>query len=88
MCRWATNRNLDSWNRYYSYAEPICQIVEHPPFRPGQIRDPKDPAIESSLAAFEAWFKKQRNSLEREALLERPHLESLAAELNQKLLKI
>ena len=82
MGRWAMDRNLDPWNRYYSYADPICKTVDNPPFQPGLINDSKNPGLATSLMAFEEWFTKQRSSLQQEAAAERSHLQSLASELS------
>lgn len=79
--RWATDKSLSPWNRYYSFVSPICRIVDDPPFPPDQIRDPKDPRLDESLRTFEAWFEKKKPALEKQSATERPHLESLAKEL-------
>jgi hypothetical protein len=84
MGRWAMDRDLDPWHRYYSYVNPICKTVDNPPLQPGLINDPKSPDLATALKAFEEWFTKQRNSLEQEAAAERPHLQSLASELSLK----
>jgi hypothetical protein len=83
--RWAMDRDLPLWDRFASFAEPICKIVDDPPFQPGQIRDPHDPEVAKRLLAFEHWFALRRSSLELQAASEKPHLQSLAEELSQKI---
>jgi len=79
--RWAMSESLNPWNRYYSFVEPICRMVDDPPCPVDQLRDPNDPRLDKSLKTFEAWFEKEKPKLESEAEAERPHLESLAKEL-------
>ena len=83
--RWAMDRDLPLWDRFASFAEPICRIANDPPFQPGQIRDPNDAEVAKRLLAFEHWFASQRSSLEQQAASEKPHLQSLAEELSQKI---
>jgi hypothetical protein len=80
--RWAVDKKLNSWNRYYSFVVPICRIVDDAPFPPDQLRDPKDPQLDEKLRIFEAWFEKKKPALEQQAEAELPHLRSLAKELS------
>ena len=80
--RWAVDKRLSLWNRYYSFVNPICRIVDDPPFPPDQLRDPKDSQLDEKLTIFEAWFEKKKPALERQAETELPHLRSLAKELS------
>ncbi len=85
MGRWGMDRNLTPWNRYYSYVNPICKIVDDPPLQPDHISDPKSPELAKSLITFDEWFTKQQSVLQREAAAERPHLQSLARELSEEI---
>jgi hypothetical protein len=80
--RWATDKSLSPWNRYYSFVGPICRIVDDPPIPPDQIRDPADPRLAEKLKIFDAWFESKKPALERQAAAERPRLQSLAKELS------
>jgi hypothetical protein len=79
--RWAMDRNLNPWNRYYSFVQPICKIVEDSPCSSELLRDPNDPRLAQELSAFESWFAKKQPTLELQAEKERPHFRSLANEL-------
>jgi hypothetical protein len=79
--RWATNKSLSPWNRYYSFVEPICKMMNDPPFSPDRIRGPNDPKLNETLKTFEAWFDKENPALEKAADAELPHLQLLATEL-------
>ena len=80
--RWAVDKRLSSWTRYYSFVGPICRIVDDAPFPPDQLRDPKDPQLDEKLKIFEAWFEKKKPALEQQAEAELPLLRSLAKELS------
>jgi len=80
--RWAVDKKLSSWNRYYSFVNPVCRIADDPPFPPDQLRDPKDPQVDEKLKIFEAWFEKKKPALKQQAEAELPRLRSLAKELS------
>lgn len=79
--RWAMDKSLDPWNRYYSFAQPICRMVDDAPCPADQLREPSDPRLDQSRKMFDAWFESKTPELERQAKSERPHLDSLANEL-------
>jgi hypothetical protein len=80
--RWAMDKSLNPWNRYYSFVDPICRIVDDAPFPPDQLREPNDPRLDERLKTFEAWFEEKKPALERQAATERPQLQSLEKELS------
>jgi hypothetical protein len=79
--RWAMDKSLNPWNRYYSFVRPLCQMMNNPPFPPDLIREPNDPKLGETLKIFEAWFEKEKPALKNAADAELPHLQLLAAEL-------
>lgn len=79
--RWAMDKSLNPWNRYYSFVGPICQMMKDPPFPPDQIREQNDPNLDERLKTFEAWFEKEKPALKKAADAELPHLQLLATEL-------
>jgi hypothetical protein len=80
--RWATDKSLNPWNRYYSFIQPICRMVDDAPCPPDQLRDPSDPRLDERSKIFETWFEERKPALERQAAAELPHLRSLAKELS------
>lgn len=76
--RWAMDNSLNPWNRYYSFVQPICRIVNDAPCPLDQLRDPNDPRLDERLRVFEAWFEMKKPALEQQAEAERSHLRSLA----------
>jgi hypothetical protein len=80
--RWALNLNEPVHSRYYFLANSICRMVAEPPFKPDFRLRPNSPEQAEGLAAFEAWFTKERPRLERESAKEMAHLNDLASELN------
>lgn len=76
--RWAMDNSLNPWNRYSSFVQPICRIVNNAPCAPDQLRDPNDPRLDERLKTFEAWFEMKKPALEQQAEAERSHLRSLA----------
>jgi hypothetical protein len=79
--RWAINKSINPWDRYYSFDQPICRMVNDAPCPPDQLRDPKDPRLDERLKNFEAWFENKKPDLEHQAESERPYLGSIAKEL-------
>jgi hypothetical protein len=79
--RWAMDKSVSPWNRYYSFVGPICKMMNDPPFPPDLIREPNDPKLDETLRIFEAWFEKEKPALKRAADAELPHLQLLATEL-------
>jgi hypothetical protein len=78
--RWAMDRNLDPSVRFHDFVTPLVETVDNPPFPPSHLF-PKSDELPELLATFGEWFEKNRASLEKQAAVERPHLESLASEL-------
>ena len=83
ISRWATDKTLDPWTRYYSFASSVCSIVRKPPFAPNLQLDPNSPIVTWLLAKFETWLAQERPRLEQEAASENSHLAELAAEIHQ-----
>ncbi|HYL73221.1 MAG TPA: hypothetical protein VEU96_03395 [Bryobacteraceae bacterium] len=83
IVKWATNRELDDWTRYYCFAAPICRMLDQPPFEPDERLDPGSLQVQHSLAKFEAWVTREQPRLEQEAAKERKMLTDLAMELHQ-----
>ncbi len=81
IARWALHQKIGARDRYIVYAGAICEIVNDPPYRPNQFSEAGQ--ITDALGAFDVWFSKQRQQLERAAAAERSHLNALAAELHQ-----
>jgi hypothetical protein len=79
--RWAEDQRLSPWNRYYGFVLPICRIVDDAPCPAKELRDPKDPELDIRLKAFDEWFGERKAALEEQSEAERPHLKSLAKEL-------
>lgn len=79
--QWAMDKSLNPWNRYYSFVEPICRIVDDASCPSAQLREPSDPRLGNNLKMFEAWFERKKTELKKQAESERPHVDSLAKEL-------
>lgn len=80
--RWGMDKSLNPWNRYYSFVQPICRIVDDAHCPSTQLREPSDPRLNNSLKMFEAWFDRHESELKQQAESERSHLDSLAKELH------
>jgi hypothetical protein len=78
--RWAMDSNLDPLVRFHDFVTPLLETVGNPPFPPSHFF-PKSDELPVLLATFGEWFEKNRASLEKQAAVERPQLESLASEL-------
>jgi hypothetical protein len=76
--RWAMDKSLNPWNRYYSFAQPICRMVDDAPCPKDQLREPNDPRFDERLRTFEVWFEMKKPALEQQAETERSYLRSLA----------
>jgi hypothetical protein len=83
--RWAMDKSLNPWNRYYSFVGPICRMANDPPFPPDQVREPNDPKLDETLKTFEAWFEKEKPTLKKASDAELLHLQLLAIELQTKI---
>jgi hypothetical protein len=80
--RWAMDKSINPWNRYYGFVQPICRIMDDAPCPSLQLREPSDPRLDDSLKMFEAWFERKKPELKQQAESEWPHLDSLAKELH------
>ena len=80
--RWAMDKSLNPWNRYYSFVQPICRMADDAPCSSDQLRDPNDPRLDERLKTFDAWFEKKKPALVQQGEAELPHLRSLAKELS------
>jgi hypothetical protein len=58
--RWATDKSLNPWNRYYSFIQPICRMGDDAPCPPDQLRDPSDPRLDERSKIFETWFEERK----------------------------
>ena len=82
LSRWATNSALNLYNRYYSFAAPVCKMADPPPFDCSKTLDPQSPELISTMNHFEQWLETQREPLQKKAEAERPWLDSLLRELH------
>jgi hypothetical protein len=85
ISRWATDKKLDAWTRYDSFASSVCRIAHKPPFVPYPQLNPNSPIVAWSLAGFETWLAQERPRLEQEAAREYSQLADLAAEIHQRI---
>lgn len=63
----AASGEEDRWTRLYSYAFSAAEALDHPPIRVDRLLDPNSNEVPERLAAFTAWFRKERRRLERKA---------------------
>lgn len=84
IAKWTADQGLEVSTRY-QFAVQVCEAVRDPTcesaLRPGGTSSEKA----TSLARFEAWFAKQRLSLDERVATERPKLMQLAAQIHQRL---
>lgn len=83
--KWAMDKSLNPWDRYFAFVQPICRIVDDPPFPPDELRNPSAPQLAEKMTNFEAWFAKRKPALEQQAETERPLFQSLAKELQSEI---
>jgi hypothetical protein len=82
VSRWATNPALNLYSRYYSFALPVCKMVDPAPFDCSKTLDPQSPELIGIMNKFEQWLATQREPLLKKAEVERPWLDSLLQELH------
>lgn len=83
--RWATDKSVVPWSRYFEFAAPICRIMSDPPISTDQLQHRKEAEVEAALQTFDAWFEEKKPELEKQAEAERAHLQELADELGTKI---